>query len=82
MVMFILSKMGFVKVKTWRSKRKIAYFVISIAAAVMAASPDLFSMMSLMVPLMMLYEIGIIAAAIGARGQPKQEEPQEPEQTA
>ena len=46
----------------------------------MAASPDVFSMMSLMIPLVGLYEIGIIASALLVKQKPEEpEEPEEPE---
>ena len=82
MVMLVVAQMGFVKVKTYGKIRKYAYFGISIAAAVLAPSADLMSMMSLMVPLVGLYEIGIIVSMILVKKQPDEpaeEEPQEPE---
>jgi sec-independent protein translocase protein TatC len=64
MVILVLATIGIVEVGTFRRMRKYAYFGISILSAVAAPSTDIMTMLFLMVPLVLLYEAGIIAAAI------------------
>jgi sec-independent protein translocase protein TatC len=67
MVILILAQAGLVKPKTFRSIRKYAYFVIAIISAVAAPSTDVLTMMCLMIPLIGLYEAGVIAATIAVK---------------
>jgi sec-independent protein translocase protein TatC len=71
MVIVILAQIGIVQTQTFRNVRKYAYFVLSIVSAVAAPSADVMTMMCLMLPLMALYEAGIIAASVVVRRQEK-----------
>ena len=62
-VMVLLSAFGLVEPATFRKQRPIALVVGSIIAALLTP-PDVFSMTMMMVPLLFLYEIGIIVASI------------------
>ncbi len=73
MVILVLAKIGIVKVKTFRSVRKYAYFVIAVISCIAAPSTDVLTMLCLMVPLIGLYEAGVIAAAISTRKAPPDE---------
>jgi sec-independent protein translocase protein TatC len=82
MVILILAQTGIVGTQTFRNVRKYAYFGILIAAVAAAPSGDLMTLMFLFLPLIGLYEIGIIIAALVVR-EPRDasREPQEPEET-
>ena len=71
MVMLILAQIGIVAVATFRKIRKFAYFGMAILAAVLAPSADVMSMCALMIPLILLYEAGIIVSAILVRRLPE-----------
>lgn len=62
LAVLLLVRIGIVDVHTLRTFRKYAYFVISIVAAVIV--PDVVGgMIALMIPLILLYEMGIWMAA-------------------
>ena len=62
-VVIILARMGLVTVAQLKSYR--AYFVVGAAAvAGLVTPPDPVSMIALLVPMCLLYEIGIFAASI------------------
>jgi sec-independent protein translocase protein TatC len=67
MVILILAQIGLVTPATFRKIRKYAYFVIAIISCIAAPSTDPLTMMCLMVPLIALYEAGVIAASIAVR---------------
>ena len=60
LVMFAMERIGFLEVETYRSKRRIAIFLIFVISSIANASPDPISMVMLAVPLCVLYEAGII----------------------
>ncbi len=59
MVMVFLERIGVCSVDTYKKNWRIAVLVISIASMVLTTSPDPWSMMLLMVPLLLLYVFGI-----------------------
>lgn len=63
-VMLILGFMGLVTKYSLRSLRRYMAVGFAIAAAVLTPSTDIMSMMIVWVPMMVLYEIGIIAVAL------------------
>lgn len=66
-VVFVLSKLGIVKVSQLRQWRKYAYLVLLIAAAIITPTPDPLNMMVVAIPLILLYEMGIIISAFFGR---------------
>ena len=60
LVMMFLHKIGLLSVQTFREKRRIAWFVMAVFAAVITPSVDAFSMLFLWVPMGALYELGIL----------------------
>jgi sec-independent protein translocase protein TatC len=60
LVMLFLHKLGIVDVTVYRKQRRLAYFVLALIAAFLAAAPDAFNMMMLAIPLWGLYELGIL----------------------
>lgn len=61
-VIYILSKMGFMTPKFMRESRRYATVIILIVAAVVTPTPDLFTMLTVSFPLFLLYEISIIVS--------------------
>ncbi len=59
LLMFFLNRVGILSIDVYRSKRRIAYFLIFCSYLIIGASPDAFSMILLSVPLCGLYELGI-----------------------
>lgn len=60
LVMMFLHKAGIVSVQAYREKRRVAWFVMAIFAALITPSVDAFSMLFLWVPMGALYELGIL----------------------
>ncbi len=67
LVMLFLERIGIFTVKDFRSKRKIAILVITITAAVITPGQDPFSMVLLAIPMILLYELGILMMVSGRR---------------
>ncbi|HRZ14249.1 MAG TPA: twin-arginine translocase subunit TatC [Candidatus Omnitrophota bacterium] len=64
LVMGFLVKAGLLQVKTMRRQRRVAVVLIFIAAAALTPGPDVFSQILMAVPLLILYEFGIITGDI------------------
>ncbi len=64
---FILARTGLVPIATLRSVRKYVLLGMAFVAAVATPSADIFSMVALLIPLYLLYELGIILAALAER---------------
>jgi sec-independent protein translocase protein TatC len=62
-----LNKKGIVKSKTLTRTRRYAILIITIAAAVITPTPDVYNMMLLAVPAYILYEIGILLMKMNER---------------
>jgi len=60
MVMFFLNRIGVMDVAFFREKRKVAIILLAVFAAVITPSTDALSMLFLLVPMCLLYELGII----------------------
>jgi sec-independent protein translocase protein TatC len=60
LVMLFIERLGIFTVDDFRSKRKIAILVITVAAAVLTPGQDPFSMLLLACPMILLYELGIL----------------------
>ena len=61
LVVLLLNWIGVVKVETLRKRRKWALLVCAMVAAI-ATPADVFSMMIMLIPLYLLYELGILLA--------------------
>jgi len=64
LVILLLGWVGLVRPETLTRNRKYAVFIIAIAAAVVTPTSDLLSMTLMMVPLYILYELGILLLRI------------------
>jgi sec-independent protein translocase protein TatC len=60
LVMVFLCRVGVVSAETYRAKRRLALFLMTVLAAVFSVAPDVGSMIFLLVPLWGLYELGIV----------------------
>jgi sec-independent protein translocase protein TatC len=69
LIMLFLERIGVFTVADYRSKRRIAILVIVVAAAVLTPGQDPISMGLLSIPMVFLYELGIILIS---RGKTKQ----------
>ncbi len=63
LVVLALAKVGIVEVQTLRGTRKMVYFVMAIVAAVITPGDVITATVALMVPLCLLFELGIFLAA-------------------
>jgi sec-independent protein translocase protein TatC len=64
LIVFVLARLGIVNTETLRRKRKYAIVICAIAAAVITPTTDAFSMMLMLAPLIIFYELGIVVASI------------------
>lgn len=64
LLMFFLSRLGIVTPKFLSTNRRFAVIIIAVVAAVITPTPDPFNMGIVMLPLLAMYEIGIILAKI------------------
>jgi len=65
-MMLICSKLGFLTQDFFRRNRKIAMLIAFIMAAVLTPTPDIFNQCLMAIPLILLYEIGIIVIGLGS----------------
>jgi sec-independent protein translocase protein TatC len=74
MIMLVLAQIGIVDAAGFRKVRKFAYFGIAVFSAIAAPTTDVLTMMCLALPLVALYEVGIVLAAIAGRKKIKEGE--------
>jgi sec-independent protein translocase protein TatC len=60
LVMLFLERLGVLRVEAYRGKRRLAWFLLAVFAAVASPSTDWVSMVFLWVPMCLLYELGIV----------------------
>ncbi len=66
-VLIFLTKMGIVTPESLSKKRKYAVILAFVAAALLTPTPDAFNQTLMAGPIILLYEIGIIASKVFAR---------------
>jgi sec-independent protein translocase protein TatC len=64
LIIGFLVKIGMLRADTLRKQRRFAIVIIFIAAAALTPGPDVFSQVLMALPLLVLYEIGIIVARV------------------
>jgi len=64
LLIFFLAKLGIVTPESLSRYRKYAILIIAVISAVITPTPDPFNMILVMVPLIILYEIGILLAKL------------------
>jgi sec-independent protein translocase protein TatC len=67
LIMFFLARLGIVTPQFLSKNRKFAIIIIAVVAAVITPTPDPFNMGLVMLPLLLMYEIGIVLAKIAYR---------------
>ena len=67
LLMYILARLGIIDAKGLVKRWRIALIIIAVVAAVATPTPDPVNMAILMAPLLVLYLLGILLAAIGKR---------------
>src|ERR1700687_812623 len=67
LVMLFLERMGILTVADYRSKRRIAIFLMAIFAAVITPTPDVVNFSLLWIPMCLLYELGILLCRYNRR---------------
>ncbi len=60
LVMLFLSTIGIFTASDYRAKRRLAIVIIAIVAALLTPGPDVSSMLLLSLPMILLYELGIL----------------------
>ncbi|MFH1612343.1 MAG: twin-arginine translocase subunit TatC [bacterium] len=64
LIMLFLTKVGIVKIEFLKKKRKEVILGCAIVSAVITPSADVINMLIVMIPLVILYEIGIICSIV------------------
>ena len=68
LIMFFLAKLGLITPKKLSSFRRYAIVLNAVIAAMVTPTPDPVNMAIVMIPLVLLYEVGVILARIAVRG--------------
>jgi len=68
LLMFFLAKLNLITAKKLASFRKYAIVIIAVIAAAVTPTPDPINMLIVMVPLILLYEVGVILARFAVAG--------------
>jgi sec-independent protein translocase protein TatC len=71
LIMFFLARLGIVTPQFLSKNRKFAIIIIAVVAAVITPTPDPFNMGLVMIPLLLMYETGILLAKIAYRERKK-----------
>ncbi|HEV2072844.1 MAG TPA: twin-arginine translocase subunit TatC [Thermomicrobiales bacterium] len=66
-IMFIVAKIGVITPRQMRKWRKYAFMLLLVAAAIITPSTDPYNMAIVAIPLIILYEFGIIISSIFAK---------------
>lgn len=70
-VLFFLTKLGIVNAAMLSRLRRVAIVASAVIAAVVTPTPDPVNMLIVMVPLVLLYELGILLSRLAARRGPR-----------
>ena len=60
LVMLLLDRLGILGRDVYRAKRRLAWFLLAVFAAVVSPSPEVQGVLLLWVPMCLLYELGIV----------------------
>ncbi len=71
LIMFFLSRLGVITPQFLSKNRRFAIIIIAVAAAMITPTPDPFNMGLVMIPLLLMYESGIVLAKIAYRQRKK-----------
>ena len=73
LVMLFLERIGIFGVSDYRSRRRLAVFAIAVASMMLSPGGDVGTMMLMFIPLVILYEFGIILCGYGKPNGPFEE---------
>jgi sec-independent protein translocase protein TatC len=73
LAMLLLERLGVLSAAAYRGKRRLAWFVLAVFAAVITPSVDWYSMFLLWIPMGMLYELGIWLCVLAPRRPPEED---------
>jgi sec-independent protein translocase protein TatC len=63
-IVYVLSSLGILNAKFMRDTRRYAVVAILVVAAIVTPTPDMLTMTIVSIPLFILYEVGILVAAV------------------
>jgi sec-independent protein translocase protein TatC len=66
-IIVFFTKMGFVTPKTLAKHRKYAVLIAFVVAAILTPTPDIFNQTLMAIPMIVLYEVGILMSRIFIR---------------
>jgi len=69
-IIVFFTRIGLVSPKTLAKQRKYAILIAFIAAAILTPTPDIFNQTLMAVPMILLYEIGVLVSRIFVRKKP------------
>jgi sec-independent protein translocase protein TatC len=64
LVMLFLQKISIFQVSDYRAKRRLAILAIAFLSMILTPTPDPMSMMMMMIPMLALYEVGIVLCVL------------------
>ena len=64
LVMLFLERISVFEVQVYREKRRLAILAIAIISMILTPTPDPLSMLTMMFPLLVLYELGIVLCSL------------------
>jgi sec-independent protein translocase protein TatC len=67
LIMFFLARVGVITPQLLSKNRKFAIIIIAVIAAVITPTPDPFNMGLVMLPLLLMFEVGILLAKVAYR---------------
>jgi sec-independent protein translocase protein TatC len=67
LAMTIAARMGLVTPRFLARNRKYAILIVFVIAAILTPTPDIFNQSLMAVPMILLYEVGILAARVVQR---------------
>lgn len=73
LVMLFTARLGIFSADTFRSKRRVAWMVLAVVAAIITPTPDALTMLFLWVPMCLLFELGIWLITMSV-GEPEADE--------
>jgi sec-independent protein translocase protein TatC len=76
LVMLILTRLGIVSPQTFVKVRRFVIVGAAVAAAIVTPTPDALNMLLIMVPFVLLYELGILLSKLAQLGRKRAEEAQ------
>jgi sec-independent protein translocase protein TatC len=74
-IIFVLAKLGIATPKRLRRFRRYMFVLAFVIAAILTPTPDPVNQVIVAIPIILLYELGVIFARIGTRGKKAEQPP-------